>query len=80
MPVAVALGGDPVLTYAATAPLPYGFDELVLAGLHARHRPGVHVVLGPGQELLDRVHLGQELFDRALCFRLGHVFSFVLSV
>ena len=35
MPVAVALGGDPVLTYAATAPLPYGMDELVLAGLLA---------------------------------------------
>jgi 4-hydroxy-3-polyprenylbenzoate decarboxylase len=33
MPVAVALGGDPVLTYAATAPLPYGMEELVLAGL-----------------------------------------------
>ncbi len=31
MPVAVALGGDPVLTYAATAPLPYGMDELVFA-------------------------------------------------
>ena len=33
MPVAVALGGDPVLTYAATAPLPYGMDELMLAGI-----------------------------------------------
>ena len=33
MPVAVALGGDPVLTYAATAPLPYGMNELMLAGL-----------------------------------------------
>ncbi len=33
MPVAVALGGDPVLTYAATAPMPYGMNELVLAGL-----------------------------------------------
>jgi len=32
MPVAVALGGDPVLTYAATAPLPSGMDELLLAG------------------------------------------------
>ncbi|HUX02538.1 MAG TPA: menaquinone biosynthesis decarboxylase [Phycisphaerae bacterium] len=32
MPVAVALGGDPVLTYVATAPLPYGMDELVFAG------------------------------------------------
>ena len=30
--VAVALGGDPVLTYAATAPLPDGLDELMLAG------------------------------------------------
>lgn len=32
MPVAVALGGDPLLTYCATAPLPDGFDELMLAG------------------------------------------------
>jgi len=32
MPLAVALGGDPAVTYAATAPLPYGMDELVFAG------------------------------------------------
>ncbi|MCC7491841.1 MAG: menaquinone biosynthesis decarboxylase [Fimbriimonadaceae bacterium] len=32
MEVAVALGGDPVLTYCATAPLPDGFDEMMLAG------------------------------------------------
>lgn len=32
MPVAVALGGDPVNTYAATAPLPDGVDEYMLAG------------------------------------------------
>jgi len=32
MPVAVALGGDPVYTYAATAPLPDGIDEYLLAG------------------------------------------------
>lgn len=32
MPVAVALGGDPVYTYAATAPLPQGIDEYILAG------------------------------------------------
>ncbi|MBN2506048.1 MAG: menaquinone biosynthesis decarboxylase [Verrucomicrobia bacterium] len=32
MPVAVFLGGDPVLTFAATAPLPDGLDEFVLAG------------------------------------------------
>ncbi|MDD2490957.1 MAG: menaquinone biosynthesis decarboxylase [Bacteroidales bacterium] len=31
-PVAVALGGDPVYTYAATAPLPEGIDEYMLAG------------------------------------------------
>ncbi|MBI2302822.1 MAG: menaquinone biosynthesis decarboxylase, partial [Armatimonadetes bacterium] len=32
MEVAVALGGDPILTYAATAPLPDGVDEMMLAG------------------------------------------------
>ncbi|MGO8679053.1 MAG: UbiD family decarboxylase [Limisphaerales bacterium] len=32
MPVAVFLGGDPVLTFCATAPLPDGLDEFVLAG------------------------------------------------
>lgn len=32
MPVAVALGCDPVTIYAATAPLPKGISELVLAG------------------------------------------------
>ena len=32
MPVVVALGGDPVYTYAATAPLPDGVDEYMLAG------------------------------------------------
>ena len=32
LPVAVCLGGDPVYTYAATAPLPEGIDEYLLAG------------------------------------------------
>ncbi|MGD9493523.1 MAG: menaquinone biosynthesis decarboxylase [Bacteroidales bacterium] len=32
MPVTVTLGGDPVLTYAATAPLPEGISEYMLAG------------------------------------------------
>lgn len=32
MPVAVTLGGDPVYTYAATAPLPENVDEYMLAG------------------------------------------------
>jgi 4-hydroxy-3-polyprenylbenzoate decarboxylase len=31
-PVAVCLGGDPVLTYAATAPLPPDIDELLFSG------------------------------------------------
>lgn len=32
MPIAVALGGDPVYTYAATAPMPENVDEYLLAG------------------------------------------------
>src|ERR1043166_9259331 len=32
MPVAVTLGGDPVYTFAATAPLPDGLDEILFAG------------------------------------------------
>jgi 4-hydroxy-3-polyprenylbenzoate decarboxylase len=32
MPVAVSLGGDPALTFAATAPLPDGLDEILFAG------------------------------------------------
>jgi 4-hydroxy-3-polyprenylbenzoate decarboxylase len=34
--VAVALGGDPALTYAATAPLPDGIDEWMFAGFLRR--------------------------------------------
>ncbi|BDI32476.1 menaquinone biosynthesis decarboxylase [Capsulimonas corticalis] len=32
IPVAIVLGGDPALTYAATAPLPDEIDEMVFAG------------------------------------------------
>jgi 4-hydroxy-3-polyprenylbenzoate decarboxylase len=32
MPVSVFLGGDPVLTFCASAPLPDGMDEFLLAG------------------------------------------------
>ncbi len=38
MPVAVTLGGDPVYTYAATAPMPDNVDEYLLAGF-LRRRP-----------------------------------------
>ena len=33
MPVSVAIGGDPVYAYSATAPVPDGIDEYLLAGL-----------------------------------------------
>ncbi len=36
MPVAVAIGTDPAVTYAATAPLPRGVDEMMLAGFIRR--------------------------------------------
>jgi len=38
MPVTVTLGGDPVLTYAATAPLPEGISENMLAGFLKNER------------------------------------------
>ena len=38
MPVAVALGGDPAHTFAATAPLPENIDEYMLSGfLRKKH-------------------------------------------
>ncbi len=37
MPIAVALGGDPIYTYSATAPLPDNIDEYLLAGF-LRHK------------------------------------------
>jgi 4-hydroxy-3-polyprenylbenzoate decarboxylase len=32
MPVSIAIGGDPMYTWCATAPLPYGVNELLLYG------------------------------------------------
>jgi 4-hydroxy-3-polyprenylbenzoate decarboxylase len=37
LPLAVTLGGDPLYTYCATAPLPEGIDEYLLAGF-LRHK------------------------------------------
>ena len=37
MPVAVALGGDPALSFSATAPLPDGLDEVLFAGFLRRN-------------------------------------------
>ncbi len=44
MPVAIALGGDPALTYCASAPLPPGVDEYLLAGF--LRGEGVRMVKG----------------------------------
>jgi 4-hydroxy-3-polyprenylbenzoate decarboxylase len=49
MPVAIALGADPALTYTATAPLPPGADALLLTGL--LHGVGVEVVRGRSVEI-----------------------------
>ncbi len=38
MPIAVALGGDPIYTYSATAPLPDNLDEYILAGFLRKKR------------------------------------------
>ncbi|MDX2414525.1 MAG: menaquinone biosynthesis decarboxylase [Bacteroidales bacterium] len=38
MPLSVTLGGDPVYTYCATAPLPEGIDEYMLAGFLRNRR------------------------------------------
>jgi len=38
LPVSVAIGADPALPFAATAPMPEGLDELLLAGFLRRER------------------------------------------
>lgn len=50
MEVAVALGGDPITIYSATAPLPYGIEELFFAGF-LRKKP-VEVVRAKTVDLL----------------------------
>ncbi|XHR29537.1 MAG: UbiD family decarboxylase [Chthoniobacteraceae bacterium] len=50
MPVAVILGGDPVYTFCATAPLPDGLDELLMAGY--LRRSSVELVKCETSELL----------------------------
>ena len=44
MPVAIALGGESVLPYAATCPLPPGISELLMAGF--LHGKGIPLVWG----------------------------------
>lgn len=45
MPVAICIGGDPLYTWCAQAPLPYGLYELMLYGLIAKRRPKVRKCL-----------------------------------
>ncbi|MFG0317459.1 MAG: UbiD family decarboxylase [Planctomycetota bacterium JB042] len=48
MPIAIVLGGEPVLPYAATAPLPPGISELLMAGfLQGRGIPLVDAATVP---------------------------------
>jgi 4-hydroxy-3-polyprenylbenzoate decarboxylase len=54
IPVAVAIGGPPVLTWAATAPLPPDVFEMLLAGFLQRRRVpmvkcGIHDILVPAE-------------------------------
>jgi 4-hydroxy-3-polyprenylbenzoate decarboxylase len=54
IPVAVALGGPPVLTWSATAPLPPDVFEMLLAGFLQRRRVpmvrcGIHDLLVPAE-------------------------------
>ncbi len=52
MPVAVALGGDPVYAYSATAPLPENVDEYMLAGfLRKKHVELVKCISQPDVEV-----------------------------
>ncbi|MDD4855032.1 MAG: menaquinone biosynthesis decarboxylase [Sulfuricurvum sp.] len=39
MPVSIGIGGDPLYTWCATAPLPYGVNELLLYGLIKKESP-----------------------------------------
>lgn len=50
MPVAIFLGGDPAFTFCATAPLPDGVDEFLLAGY--LRRKSVDLVRCETQDLL----------------------------
>ncbi len=48
MPIAICLGGESVLPYAATAPLPHGISELLMAGfLNGRGIPMVRAKTVP---------------------------------
>jgi 4-hydroxy-3-polyprenylbenzoate decarboxylase len=49
MPVSIFLGGDPVLAFCATAPLPDGLDEFLLAGY--LRKKSVELVKGVSNDL-----------------------------
>ena len=59
MPVAVTIGGDPAYTYSATAPLPDGVDEFMLAGVLRTQRMELEKCL--------TISIRWQLLRRVLC-------------
>ncbi|GAG41170.1 unnamed protein product, partial [marine sediment metagenome] len=57
MPVAVALGGDPVLAYSATAPLPDNIDEYMLAGFIRKRKVNMVKCLTNDLEVPDEADI-----------------------
>jgi 4-hydroxy-3-polyprenylbenzoate decarboxylase len=57
MPVAVTLGGDPVLTYAATAPLPDNLDEYLFAGFLRKRKVNLVKCITQDIEVPDEVDI-----------------------
>ncbi|MFP6766025.1 MAG: UbiD family decarboxylase [Planctomycetaceae bacterium] len=62
MPVAIVLGGDPVLTYTASVPLPPHVDPLVFAGFLRQES----VTVSPGRSVDISIPSGAELILEGL--------------
>lgn len=80
MPVAIALGGDPAVTFAATLPLPKGLDEFRFAGL-LRGSPmevapcagsGLQVPAGAELVIEGVIHPGETARDGAFGNHTGY--------
>ncbi len=62
IPIAVTLGGDPVYTYCATAPLPEGVDEYILAGFLRNKRVNLVKCITQNIEVPDDCDIVMEGF------------------
>ncbi|MSM39719.1 MAG: UbiD family decarboxylase [Geobacter sp.] len=80
MPVAIAVGGDPAVTFAATLPLPKGIDEFRFAGL-LRGEPvelapclasGLQVPAGAELVIEGVIHPGETARDGAFGNHTGY--------